>query len=447
MRAGMKNVLVMAPDFVPSSTPPALRLRFLVTHLREFGWNPIVLSVDPTRYEHCVDPENECLLPADIEVIRASAAPATITRKLGVGDLGLRSLRPMWKALCSVCEGSKIDLIFSSVPPYPTMVLARHAYDRFRIPYVIDYQDPWVTDYYAGRPKHERPPKWRWMHAIASRAEPFALKHVAHITGVSSGTTDLVQRRYPFLAGVGSTEIPIGVEPSDFEHVRLQPRANQVFDPLDGMVHVCYVGVCIPGMHAAIRALFDAVRHGREEAPAIFGRLRLHFVGTTYAQSAVEQVTPLAREAGISEMVSEHPARVPYLDAVQVLMDSSALLLLGSDAPHYTASKLFPCVLAQKPLLGIFHRESTVVRIAAETRAGTVFTFDNHGDSPAARVRDIQDWLAMLLTSPRQLHPRTDWKAFENYTARAMAGRLSAVFDRVTGSQKELVAVGARVDG
>ena len=442
----MKNVLVLAPDFVPSSAPPALRLRFLMSHLREFGWDPIVLSVDPSRYEHPVDPENECLLPGDIEVIRASAAAASVTRKFGVGDLGLRSLRPMWKALCGICEERRIDLIFSSVPPYPTMVLARRAYDRFRIPYVIDYQDPWVTDYYAGRPKHERPPKWRWFHAMASRAEPFALKRVAHITGVSSGTTELVRERYPFLGDVGSTEIPIGVEPADFDYVRRHSRPNRMFDPKDGLVHVCYVGVCIPGMHQAIRALFDAVRRGRGEAPETFSRLRLHFIGTTYAQSAVEQVMPIAREAKIADIVSEHPARIPYLDAVQMLLDSSAVLLFGSDAPHYTASKLFPCVQAQKPLLAIFHRESTVVSIAAETRAGTVFTFDNHGDSPAARVRDIQAWLAMLLTSSQQLQPRTDWKAFENYTARAMAGRLCGVFDRVTECKQELVAVGARME-
>ncbi len=441
----MKTVLVLAPDFVPSSTPPALRLRFLVTHMREFGWNPIVLSVDPRRYEHPVDPENECLLPDDIEVIRASAAPARLTRAFGIGDLGLRSLWPMWKALCSICEARKIDVIFSSVPPYPTMVLARCAYDRFRIPYVVDYQDPWVTDYYATKPKHERPPKWRLMREVARRAEPFALQHVAHISGVSSGTTELVLRRYPFLRNVGTTEIPIGVEPGDFDYVRRKPRPNRAFDPSDGMVHVCYVGACIPGMHAAIRAVFDAVRNGKDERPESFSRLRLHFIGTTYSQSAGEQVMPMARAAGIADIVSEHPARVGYLDAVQILLDARAVLLFGSDAPHYTASKLFPCTVAQKPLLAIFHRESTVVSIAAETRAGTVFTFDNEGNSPAARVGDIQGWLTVLLTSPQQLQPRTDWKAFENYTARAMASRLCGVFDGVVGCKPELVAERAGV--
>ena len=43
----MKRVVMVAPDFSPSSLPPALRVRFFATHLPSFGWEPIILSVDP----------------------------------------------------------------------------------------------------------------------------------------------------------------------------------------------------------------------------------------------------------------------------------------------------------------------------------------------------------------------------------------------------------------
>ena len=82
----MKTVLVVGPDFVPSSMPPALRLRFLVRHLREFDWNPVVLSVDPRCYEHATDAENERLLPDGLEVIRTAAASPQWTRKIGIGS-------------------------------------------------------------------------------------------------------------------------------------------------------------------------------------------------------------------------------------------------------------------------------------------------------------------------------------------------------------------------
>ncbi len=431
----MKTVLVVGPDFVPSSMPPALRIRFLVRHLCEFGWNPVILSVDPRWYEHATDAENERLLPEGLEVIRTPAASPARTRKIGIGDLGLRSLRQQWKAIQRICAGRKVDLLLVSVPPYPSMVLGRLAYRRFQIPYVVDYQDPWVTDYYVSRPKSQRPAKWKWFHAMAKVLEPFALRDVAHITGVSTGTTDSVVQRYAWLKQTGTTEIPLGGEPADFEYVRHHPRANSIFTPGDSLIHLSYVGVCIPGMNATIRALFEALRQGRAANPAIFSRLRMHFVGTTYSPAPTPQVMPLAREMGVDSAVTEWPARVAYLDALQILLDSDGVLVIGSDAPHYTASKLFPYILANQPLLAIFHQESSVVRIAAQTRAGTVVTFDNVECPPARGVPEIRAWLTALLTSPGDLQPKTDWEAFEQYTTRAMARRLAGAFDRALASQ------------
>src|SRR5262249_13534336 len=95
---GQKTVLIVGPDFTPSSYPPALRARFFAQHLPEFGWNPIVLSTDPRHYEWTVDPENEQLLDPSLEVIRTGALPLKWTRKLGFGDLGLRTLWHHWRA-------------------------------------------------------------------------------------------------------------------------------------------------------------------------------------------------------------------------------------------------------------------------------------------------------------------------------------------------------------
>ncbi len=36
------------------------------------------------------------------------------------------------------------------------------------------------------------------------------------------------------------------------------------------------------------------------------------------------------------------------------------MIALGSNDPGYSASKIFPCILARKPLLAVFHRDSPV---------------------------------------------------------------------------------------
>ena len=88
----MKRVVLVGSDFSPSSLPPALRLRFFASHLPEFGWQPTVLTVQPRYYEAAVDPENDGLLPEWLEVIHTAAIPQRVSHRVGIGDIGLRSL-------------------------------------------------------------------------------------------------------------------------------------------------------------------------------------------------------------------------------------------------------------------------------------------------------------------------------------------------------------------
>lgn len=424
----MKRVLIVAADFAPSSLPPALRARFFARQLPAFGWEPIVLTVDPSRYSTAVDPEMNALVPDTVKVIRTAALSERVTRRIGVGDVGLRSLWQHWRALGALIDREKIDAVLISVPPYASMLLGRAAH-RLGVPYVIDYIDPWRKMPYRQLPRRRRPPKGRLAYALADLVEPGVVRRAAHLTAVSSGTLDIVRAMYPWL-GVESTEIPYGGDIGDFEYLRAHPRRQAIFDRRDGCLHVSYVGACIAAMSDTLRAAFDGLRSFVREAPEAARRIRLHFVGTTYAPGGADKsvVMPLAREAGVADLVDERQARVSYLDALQILLDSSGLLIVGSDAPHYTASKVFPCVLARKPLLAVFHEDSSVVRILRETNGGTVASFGAGG--PAAAAPIVQAWLGSIAAGAAP--PATRWDRFEQYTTRAMAGRLAAVFDRIS---------------
>jgi hypothetical protein len=159
-------------------------------------------------------------------------------------------------------------------------------------------------------------------------------------------------------------------------------------------------------------------------------------VGTTYAYRAEGQyqVLQLARELKLEPYVDEHPGRVPYLTALQIMLDSHALLMVGSELPHYTASKVFPYIVSARPLLVIVHEKSSVVTILRETNAGEVVTF---GDNrPVLTMTDeIAQHLRDLLALPPGARPHTRWEAFERYTARAMTARLVKVFDNNVESE------------
>ncbi len=226
--------------------------------------------------------------------------------------------------------------------------------------------------------------------------------------------------------------IPYGAEADDFVYARAHPRSNSVFDRDDGLFHMTYAGACPPAMRESISALFGAVRLGLDRSPQTFERLRLHFVGTSYsAQTGTKQsVVELASTAGIAHLVDERPGRVSYLESLQLMSDSQALFLVGSDVPHYTASKIFPYLLSGRPLLAIFHEASSVGSILREIGGAEVVTF-NQTSGPANQLEKIALALSQIIAGATKT--RRDWEALEKYTTRAMTEKLAQSFDRVVG--------------
>lgn len=184
-------------------------------------------------------------------------------------------------------------------------------------------------------------------------------------------------------------------------------------------------------MEFALRSLFLAIRADRDRQPQQWQNVRLHFVGTSYAPGsrAQKSVETIAQEFGIADLVTEHPHRVPYFEAQQILRDSSAILLIGSEDPTYTASKLYPAILAQKPILAIFHQYSSVVDILHQCQAGHVVSFANTNSAIDLQPQ-LRFCLRALLEQPRDYQSPTNWAAFQPYTAREMTRQLCQVFDR-----------------
>ncbi len=428
----LRLVIIVAPSFAPASNPPTQRVRFFARHLPQFGWTPTVLTVDPRYYEEPLDPDIESLLPKGLDVVRTGAWPASTTRRFGIGDLGIRAYTHLDRALRSLCESRRPDLIFIPGPPWHTFRLGPAMRTAFGIPYVLDYIDPWVNSIGAdGR-------WWTkafWFRQMAIALEPRAVRDAAHLIAVSTGTTNSVRASYPDVPAERCSEVPYGVEPSDFSALRGRPARQAWWDASDGNFHMSYVGAMLPRGYDTLRALFAGVSKLRREQPQLGDRIRIHFVGTTYDPSSpLPLVLPIARDMGLGDVVTEHPARVPYLDALNILCTSDANLALGSTEAHYTASKVFPMILARRPLLAIFHAASPTCDVVRQSHAGDLITYDD--SHPAGgRVDAIAASLARIIAGEGYDPSQIDADVLGQYTAEAMTARLAAVFDGVVAGQ------------
>jgi hypothetical protein len=427
----MHRLLIVSPHFPPVNAPDMQRVRMSLPHFTEFGWEARVLAVDPDRVEGVREPLLLETLPCGVPVHHACAFDVRWTRQLGFSALALRALPFLHRAGARLIREHRPDLVFFSTTMFPVLVLGRLWKRRFGVPFVVDMQDPWVSDYYERRPRLERPRKHRLAQRMHRALEPFTMRAVDGVVAVSAAYHETLRERYPWISADVCRTIPFGASETDFEVAAKMDFRNPFFTRGDGLVHGVYVGVLGRVMSQTCRTICRAFRRGLDAAPGLYSKLRLHFIGTDYAacDRARATIRPLALETGLEQFVFEETSRVPYFEALRLLRDADFLLVPGSDNPQYTASKIYPYILARKPLLAVFHERSSVVSAIERTRAGTVVAFGAN-DNPLEIAEKLLPALTNLLES-LPFTPDTDWQKFEPYLAREMTRRQCELFDVV----------------
>src|SRR5471032_432041 len=208
----MKRVALIAPEFPPSNTAGAHRPRLFAKHLQEFGWTPTVFTVKREEIEGPLDPMLEQLVDPALDVVRTGALPVRPIRL--IGDIGIRSLGHHASALGAATKRGEIDATVLFGPPWFSFVLGPLMRRRFGTPYVVDYIDPWVSDWTAS---HAFPSKAWFYHRAAIAIEPTVLRSAAHVTAVSQGILTDLRARYPWLDPQRLTAMPYGAEPDDLD--------------------------------------------------------------------------------------------------------------------------------------------------------------------------------------------------------------------------------------
>lgn len=405
------------------------RARHLAKHLPEFGWRPIVVRADERHYAETLDPALAALVPSSVRQIRTSAFPAGIARVFGIGDIGLRGLFGYRAALDALVTTQQIDAVLITGAPFYPMLLARHVRERLGIPVILDFQDPWVSAEGARRPLWTK--GWA-AHRLAVILEPYAVRHADFITTVSERQNDEMAARYPFLDRSRMAAIPIGGDPDDFVALRECPPRDLQVRLTPGVKHIVYVGAYLPRSEPLVRVLFRALQALRATRPSLANTLKLTFVGTSNQPSGIGggRVRPIAEAEGVGDLVDEHPPRVPFIEALSLLARADGLMMIGSDEPHYTASKIYPNLMAERPYLSVFHEVSSAHSILAAAGGGVAFSF-NGAAQLAALHEPIMVALATLIDKPETFaKPRA--VAYAPYTARSVAREFGVVLEKAS---------------
>ena len=432
------RVLIVSPHFPPVNTPDMHRVRMSLPYFREFGWEPYVLAVAPPA-EATLDPLLLQTIPDAVEIERVPAVPLALSKRLGIGNIALRALPFLYTRGSALIADRRIDLVYFSTTNFLSMPLGRVWRRKFGVPYVVDIQDPWHSDYYQQHPDSAPPPKYSLARRLHAILEPWTMKEVGAVIAVSDDYVSTLRQRYSWLAEEMCTTLPFAASARDFELLAENPQRNRGFEREGGIVHGAYIGRGGDDMKKALDILFAALGKGIATMPALFGSVRLHFVGTDYAADAraKKTVEPVAREAGVGSSVTESTTRVSYFEALQILKDADFLVLTGSDDPAYTASKVYPYLMSGKPVVAVVHERSGLVPVLREAGSAVVVTF-SEGRETAAAEKLLAEWRAML--EARGEPTSVDQTLLARYSAREMTRRQSAVFDSVLARERARAA-------
>jgi glycosyltransferase involved in cell wall biosynthesis len=423
-----RTCIIVSPYFPPSTLAGVHRARHLAKHLPETGWTPIIVAVDEAYHEERLDPGLSTLVPKSVEVVKVPALSPRLSRPFGIGEISLRAWLPLRRAVERLIEERPVEAVLITGSPYYPMLMASRIKRRFGVPVVLDFQDPWVSAWAATLPKFS---KTGVAHRLAEWLEPKAVRGADFITSVSEQQNDDMAGRYPWLDRNHMAAIPIGGDLQDYEAL----RGVEASDPhglfRTGAITLSYVGTFMPRSEPLMELFLQAFASARTQHLSAMRNVRLLFIGTSNQpnDTSTFRVMPLAEVCGVSDAVDEVPQRLPYLEAIGVLGRSDGIILIGSDEPHYTASKIYPGLMAGRPFISLFHRMSSAHEILSAAGGGVTFAFDNHAELGALRD-DVANGILTLVRDGSSLgRPNRD--AYAPFEASAIAARYAEIFNRL----------------
>jgi glycosyltransferase involved in cell wall biosynthesis len=412
----MKTIFIPAPFFPPSAMPPSQRVRLLVRHLHEYGWKPVVFTVDPYYREEPPDPWMLEIAGNEYEKIEVKTWDQRKTRKLGLGDLGIRSYFGLLRSMRKQAKKDRPALILYPVPPWYIMVMAPFIKRITGIPYVIDYIDPWIY------PTAKQDLKARLSRTFARLMEGRVVKKSSAIIAVSKGILDDLKKRYPSIATLPMAAIPYGVEVSDYDSIRPLKKDGQE-------ILIRYTGAISENMLVVVDSLLKAFKNVNTVLP-----VRIIFTGTSYAGIGLTKpvLTDMIQENGVADFVKENPARVGYREALEISKQADMQLLVGDTTPYYAASKMMGLVASGKPFFAWVHSESFPAKFLEELKYPyrMVYRTEELGDE--ATIRSLTEALLSCIKSRDSYVPVSiEDPVFAKFTAAAMTKSFVETFQKI----------------
>lgn len=440
----MNRVLIVSYRFPPQPYIGSLRLGKLAKYLPEYGWEPVVLTVDPERkYGNkslslempCgrvirtidFDMTNELKKMVHIDPnasifnLEGKLSQKKITKSQRMKNKAIESV--MWfvsqfisfpdaqigwyfivkKYFTNILKKCEVDILFTSSSPSTSHLIGRYLKGELNVPWVADFRDLWTQNHISRRIY----PLWK----IEQKVEKDVLKICDALTTVSK---PLAEQLLSF-HGKPVAVVTNGFDKDDYDRI----SSTKIKE--NGKVKIVYTGKIYPNKQDP-SLLFRAVKDLLNEGFIRRGEVEIDFYGkdVSWAKSISYNMD--------MEGIINFYGLVPYSESIQKQMESDILLLLewtDNQTKGVYTGKLFEYLGAGKPILAVGPKGGVVDELLRETGAGVLVY--NHNETKSV----LKEWIALF--RQRGFIPYYGrGEIISKYSRRSQAKILAELFDNLT---------------
>ncbi|NOT35764.1 MAG: glycosyl transferase family 1 [Saprospiraceae bacterium] len=431
----MKKVLIITYYWPPSGGPGVQRCLYFVKYLREFGWEPIVYTVDKGEFPY-YDYSLEKEIPDGIQILKHKAVePFSIYKKLvGLkkedklkpnvvvekskrpllhsiatwirGNIFIPDARMLWikpsvKFLSAYLSENKTDAILTSSPPHSLQLIGLELSKKFNIPWLVDLRDPWTRIFFADKLKMSAYAKKRNLEY-----EKNVLSQATSIVTVSQSCAEGFKEicgRLPYVITNGFDKVSESIIRND-----------------DNII-IAYGGTLSGDRNP--EKLWIEIKNYIDKNVSLKSKIKLQFFGA---------IDPAVYESIKSNKLGDYLETFDALSHDEYLKRMSLadiLLLVGTkNDKGVITGKFFEYLAMKKPIISISPNDSDVEIILEQTQSGK-----NAGYEDVLKIKEIINWAIDICKNKETFQPNAN--EIEKYSRRILTKKLADLLDAFSDSK------------
>ena len=362
----MRKCLVIAYYFPPMGLSGVQRVLKFVKFLKEYGWEPIVLTTSTKDYYAYDESLNQELEALNIQVYRTNDAKEIKKKSSFLPNYGKQKIgrfflnffnfpdsKIKWKKFAlskaeRIFKEHQIDVVFATAPPFTNFLIAKELSEKYNIQYVIDYRDSWLDNRF-----HYFPTMYHKRKAHALEGE--FMKTANRVIVISRQAKENLIKRYKFLSYDDIIIIPHGYDQEDFDIVK-DIKSDK------SLLTITHSGVFQDDRTP--KYLFKALQNVFKDIPEAKNIIKIQLVGLM-RKSHLKLIKKYKLEANVNVV-----GFVNHKESLEYLMKSDVLWLMLNDNIR-TPGKLWEYFGAQKPILATIP-EGAMKKLCLEYKASFI---------------------------------------------------------------------------